>query len=147
MTTPVTAGPPPVSGLDIGLAARATRAILDRLLARSGTDFTGWVALRTLAQPGAVPGPDALRDDLATTIGIDTGSARLALDRLAAQGFTKTADTVSLTEAGAAFYRGLVDQIGQVTADLYGGIEASDLAATRRVLAEVTDRANARLAA
>jgi DNA-binding MarR family transcriptional regulator len=146
MTTPVTAGSP-VSGIDIGLAFRATRAILDRLLARSGTDFTGWVALRTLAQPGAAPGPDALRAGLAETIGVDPVSAQLALDRLAAQGWTETGDTVTLTEAGGAFYRGLLDQIGQVTADLYGGIEASDLAATRRVLAEVTDRANARLAA
>jgi DNA-binding MarR family transcriptional regulator len=146
MTNPVTTGTP-VSGIDIGLAFRATRAILDRLLARSGTDFTGWVALRTLAQPGPPPAPDALRIGLAGTIGIDPTTARLALDRLAAQGWIHTGDTVELTEAGAALHRGLLEQIGQVTTELYGGIEPGDLAATRRVLTEVTERANARTAA
>ena len=43
---------PPLNGQDIGQAEHATRAVLDRLLARTGTQFRGWVILNLLAAGG-----------------------------------------------------------------------------------------------
>ena len=51
---------PPLNGQDIGQAEHATRAVLDRLLARTGTQFRGWVILNLLAAGGGELGEDEL---------------------------------------------------------------------------------------
>ena len=53
---------------------------------------------------------------------------------------------VALTAPGAAGFGQIQDAIGQVTARLYGGLPEADLATAHRVLATVTERANAELA-
>jgi hypothetical protein len=147
MTTPLPTGAG-FSGQDLGVAAVATRALLDGLLARAGTDFPAWVALRRLAQPGPAPTADELRRDLANLLTADATSAALVVERLAARGWTaQEGPVVTLSPDGVAFHRGLVEEIGRLTGELYRGIDAADLAATKRVLNEVTQRANARLAA
>jgi hypothetical protein len=147
MTTPLPTGPA-FSGQDIGVAAAATRALLDGLLARAGTDFPAWVALRRLAQPGPAPTVDELRRDLASLLTADATSVALVVERLAARGWTvQEGAAVTLSPDGAAFHRGLVDEVGRLTGELYRGIDAADLAAAKRVLGEVTERANARRAA
>jgi hypothetical protein len=147
MTTPLPTGPT-FSGQDIGVAAAATRALLDGLLARAGTDFPAWVALRRLSQPGPAPTVDELRRDLINLLTIDATSAALIVERLAARGWTApNGAAVTLTPEGTAFHRRLVEQTGQLTGELYQGIDAADLAAAKRVLGEVTQRANARRAA
>ena len=147
MTTPLPTGPT-FSGQDISMAAAATRVLLDGLLARAGTDFPAWVALRRLTQPGPAPTLDELRRDLANLLTIDATSAALIVDRLAARGWTAPdGAAVTLTPDGADFYRRLVEQTAQLTGELYQGIDAADLTAAKRVLVELTRRANARLAA
>ena len=147
MTTPLPTGPA-FSGQDLGMAAAATRALLDGLLARAGTDFPAWVALRRLAQPGPAPTADELCRDLATLLTADATSVALVVDRLAARGWTvQEGSAVALSPEGVAFHQGLVEEIGRLTGELYRGIDPADLAAAKRVLGEVTQRANARLAA
>jgi hypothetical protein len=147
MTTPLPTGPA-FSGQDLGMAAAATRALLDGLLARAGTDFPAWVALRRLAQPGPAPTLDELCRDLATLLTADATSVALVVDRLAARGWTvQEGSAVALSPEGVAFHQGLVEEIGRLTGELYRGIDPADLAAAKRVLGEVTQRANARLAA
>ena len=53
---------------------------------------------------------------------------------------------MALTAAGAARFGQIQDAIGQVTARLYGDLPEADLATAHRVLATVTERANAELA-
>jgi DNA-binding MarR family transcriptional regulator len=146
MTTPLPSGPG-FSGQDLGMAAAATRALFDSLLARAGTDFPAWVALRRLAQPGPAPTLDALRRDLAGLLTADLTSVTLLIDRLAARGWTVLdGSAVTLSPDGVAFHRRLVGEIGELTGELYRGIEPADLDAAKRVLGVVTQRANARLA-
>lgn len=147
MTTPLPTGPT-FSGQDIGMAAAATRALLDGLLARAGTDFPAWVALRRLAQPGPAPTVDELRRDLANLLTADATTVALVVERLAARGWTvQDGPAVTLSPEGVAFHQGLVDETVQLTGELYRGIDTADLAAAKRVLGEVAQRANARLAA
>jgi hypothetical protein len=49
--------------------------------------------------------------------------------------------------AGSARFSEIRDGIAQITGRLYGGFPAADLAVAHRVLAAVTERANAVLAA
>jgi hypothetical protein len=147
MTTPLPTGPA-FSGQDIGMAAAATRALLDGLLARAGTDFPAWVALRRLAQPGPAPTVDELRRDLANLLTADATTVALVVERLAARGWTvQDGPAVTLSPDGVAFHQGLVAETARLTGELYRGIDTADLAAAKRVLGEVTQRANARLAA
>ena len=97
------------------MAAAATRALLDGLLARAGTDFPAWVALRRLAQPGPAPTVDELRRDLANLLTADATSVALVVERLAARGWTvQEGPAVTLSPEGVAFHRGLVDDIAKL---------------------------------
>jgi hypothetical protein len=53
---------------------------------------------------------------------------------------------VTLTPAGTARFEEIRDGIAEITRRLYGGIPTEDLVVARRVLAAVTERANAELA-
>jgi DNA-binding MarR family transcriptional regulator len=53
---------------------------------------------------------------------------------------------VALTPAGTARFEQIQGGIAQVTQRLYGGLPETDLAIAHRVLATVTERANAELA-
>jgi DNA-binding MarR family transcriptional regulator len=126
------------------MAQNATRALLDDLLARSGTDFPEWLVLRLLSQQGAAITREALRDGLAAGLVLHTTAAERLLERTAARGYVRqnpqTTD-IGLTEAGSERYRGLSDAVAQLTARLYADLDPADLAATGRVLREVTRRA------
>ena len=142
---------PALTGQDIGQAEKATRAVLDRLLARTGTGFHGWVALNLLATTG----PELAESDLAGRmvhgLKISETAARATLGELAGSNLiartAEPAPQVTLTPAGSARYGQIRDGIAQITERLYGGLPAADLAAAHRVLAAVTERANAVLAA
>ena len=47
---------PTLNGQDIGQAERATRAVLDALLAETSTSFQSWVTLNVLATQPLTPG-------------------------------------------------------------------------------------------
>ncbi|MGI8336097.1 MarR family winged helix-turn-helix transcriptional regulator [Actinomadura scrupuli] len=131
---------PPLTGQDIGLAANATRKLLDILLDRTGTTFDEWVALRTLALEGPVIPPAALLPDLAGKLSAGEPAVAALLDRLTARGLVQ--EGFALTADGQALFARLRDAVAGVTARMYGDLDAGDLAVTRRVLAQVTERAH-----
>jgi DNA-binding MarR family transcriptional regulator len=48
---------------------------------------------------------------------------------------------VEMTEAGRALHQRITEGITRNSAELFGGIDVDDLATTRRVLVQVTERA------
>jgi DNA-binding MarR family transcriptional regulator len=70
------------------------------------------------------------------------------LDGLEASGIVARGDdrfSLSLTDAGAAFFARGQAILAEITASLYGGMDPDELEIARRVLVEVTARAEARL--
>jgi hypothetical protein len=142
---------PTLNGQDIGQAEHATRAVLDRLLARTGTQFHGWVIINLLAAGGGALGEDELTDRITHGLKISEDAVHAAAAELAWQGLISREPTaggtqVALTPAGTTRFEQIQGGIGQVTQRLYGGLPESDLATAHRVLATVTERANAELA-
>jgi hypothetical protein len=136
-----------LTGQDIGQAQAATRAVLDRLLAETGTDFVEWVVVNLL-------GGNQSRLDCAELVaravnGLKVAPERVAtaIDVLADRDLCTEADgSVALTADGETLYRRVRAGIGQITERLYGGIPTEDLQTAQRVLATVTERANTKLA-
>jgi DNA-binding MarR family transcriptional regulator len=133
---------PPLTGQDINLAARAVRDLLDILLDRAGLSFEQSLALQAL---GPAPGglnTEALIDDLATRLRVPPSTVRDTLQRLVAAGLIEDeTPTVRLTPTGRATYDEVQAGISHVVAEVYGSCAPEDLATTRRVLREITARA------
>ena len=130
-----------LNGRVIGQAERATRAVLDRLLARSGTPFEQWVAVNLTATEA--PTRDGLVARLAAGLRTDA-AADIVTD--AERAGLLTGD-ITLTAAGRERYEQISAAIDGLTGRLYGGLTAEELDVAGRVLLQVTDRANAELAA
>ena len=146
--------PPPapsLTGQDIGQAEKATRAVLDRLLAETGTSFNGWVILNDLGAAHPTSKQNDLVGRIAGGLKIDEQPVRDALAELARQDLIKPAPAaaanpeVTITPAGATRFHQLQEAIKQITQRLYGNLPAEDLATAHRVLTTVTERANAEL--
>jgi DNA-binding MarR family transcriptional regulator len=140
---------PTLTGQDIGEAEGAVRALLDRILAGTGTTSTEYIALRVLSLRGPAASPAAFRDYLAAQrqLRLEPPAATDLLAGLEASGLITGSSLDSpgptqLTEEGAAVYARLFDAVTAVTTRLYGGFDPDDLATAHRVLAEVTERAN-----
>ncbi|TDD68469.1 hypothetical protein E1262_15715 [Jiangella aurantiaca] len=133
----------PLTGVDIGVAAKAVHALLAVVLDTKGITLAEWVALRTLGTaPDRVSQP-SLRDGLVLALGVDATEATAVLCSLEERGLLAydTYEQIGLTAAGRIQYDELQAAVVAVTAELYAGIDASELATTRRVLATVTARA------
>ena len=143
---------PLLTGQDIGQAEKATRAVLDRLLAQTGTTFHGWVILNLLATHGSALGHDELASRVTHGLKIDEATVDAAVTDLVEHGLLRRTPSaaagpdITLTPSGTARFHQLRDGIAQITERLYGGLPADDLAVAHRVLAAVTERANAALA-
>ena len=143
---------PALNGQDIGQAEHATRAVLDRLLARTGTQFHGWVIVNLLATGGGAMDEEELTGRITHGLKIGEDAAHAAAAELAWPGLISRGPAagggtqVALTPAGTARFEQIQGGIGQVAQRLYGGLPQSDLAIAHRVLATVTERANAELA-
>jgi DNA-binding MarR family transcriptional regulator len=122
---------PPVNGQDIGLAARAGRVLLDRVLDHYQTTFDEWVVLRSLS----------LQQDPVANLG-DQAAVDAALETLAAKGLV-TVDPVALTDDGSDRYDVLNTAVLAVGRPLYEGFTPEELAITGRVLRAVAQRAMA----
>jgi hypothetical protein len=143
---------PTLNGQDIGQAESAVRAVLTGLLARTGTQFHGWVILNLLGRGDGGLGEDELTGRLGHGLKIGADAVRAAAAELAWQGLISREPRaaggmrVVLTAAGAARLGEIQGGISEITARLYGGLPEADLATAHRVLATVTERANAELA-
>ena len=151
---------PALTGRDIGQAEKATRALLDRLLEEAGLSFPEWTVLFSLDGAGPLAHSELVRRLVHGRVAPEP-AARATVDRLRSSGLlapvdqTQDADEagggqeprLALTAAGEARYRPVRRAVARITEELYGDLPAADLEATQRTLAEVTRRANARLAA
>lgn len=133
----------PLVGVDIGAAAKAIHSLLGVVLDARGVTLAEWVALRTLGTaPGRVSQP-SLRDGLVLALDIDPTEATAVLCSLEQRGLLAYDgyEQAGLTVDGRAQYDELYAGVVAVTAEVYAGIDAAELATTRRVLATVTARA------
>ena len=138
MTTPSSPAPP-LTGQDINVAARATRQALIAGLAPLGVGFEEWVVVN-LVGSGQVTDEAAMRARL--TAGL--GSSAAELDEL-----LESSDLVArtdggglaLTAAGRETFAAGTKISDALVAELYAGFEPDELATTRRVLVELTERA------
>ncbi|MFE2276547.1 MarR family transcriptional regulator [Streptomyces sp. NPDC059454] len=132
----------------LGLAHYAARGVLEYVLARHGITFQQQIALRAAVTAGAPQTPDDLVAQIRDSLKAGPAGIRATLDELLAEQLLAV-DGAHLrpTDAG----RALIDAVGAETAPLsariWGGIPPEDLAAAGRVLALVTERAGAELAA
>jgi len=142
--------PPALTGQAIGEAAKATNAVLETLLAEVRTSFLSWVALNVLTTAGPVMPQDALVQRMSGGLSIGAEPVLTTLDELeVARLVTRSDDAdaaVELTADGLALHRRIRAGIDQITERLYGDLPRDDLASTGRILATVTQRANAVLA-
>ncbi|MFD9307931.1 MarR family transcriptional regulator [Streptomyces sp. NPDC060048] len=132
----------------LGLAHYAARGLLEHVLARHGVTFQQQIALRAAVTAGAPQTPHDLITQVQDSLKTDPVEIRGTLDELLEkQLLVEDGACLRPTDAG----RELLDAVGAQTAPLsarvWGGMAAEDLAAAGRVLALVTERANAELAA
>jgi DNA-binding MarR family transcriptional regulator len=148
--TDINADVPTLTGQDIGQAERATRAVLDALLAETETSFLQWVTVNVLAGAGSPVERERLVAQLTTGLRIDEPTALPAVDEVITRGLvvgTGEPVRLELTPAGQARYRTIRQGIDQIAQRLYGDLPPEDLATAHRILAIVAERANAELGA
>jgi DNA-binding MarR family transcriptional regulator len=139
---------PTLTGQDIGQAEKATRAVLDGLLADANTRFHEWVAIRLIAKSGGSLDHTDVVNQMVHGLKITAEDATSTLAALEAADLVRTdAASVVLTSSGSAVFDQINAGVQQVTEHIYGDIPVADLVTARRVLAIVTERANAILAA
>jgi DNA-binding MarR family transcriptional regulator len=133
----------------IGQAEKTLNAILDRLLAGTGLTEPQWVILTLAVTSGGTGERDQFTRMVADALKISQTEARALIgDLVAAQRLQITGEPTAITVTGAG--RQLHSRIGAATADiiqrLWADLPAEDLATAGRMLAIITDRANAELA-
>ncbi|MFF1924705.1 hypothetical protein ACFVW8_29580 [Streptomyces sp. NPDC058221] len=141
---------PTVNGQVIGQAHYATRAVLERLLAGSGTTFHQCVALNAIADSDGTIERRRLADRMTATLKIAGPAAESTLSELVGAGLLAelpgSEPQLTLTAAGRELHRTTSAGTAGITARLYADLPAEDLATAGRVLTVVTARANAVLA-
>jgi hypothetical protein len=142
MTTTV----PPLSGQDINLAARATRLVLIAGLDTIDLTFEDWIIINLLGT-GQVADEPSLRQRLVSGLGLDDAEIRQLLSDLVATSLVdRSGDALHLSAEGERRWSQGQAVVADIVATLYAGVDPADLATARRVLVEVTARADARLA-
>ncbi|WP_326778127.1 MarR family transcriptional regulator [Streptomyces sp. NBC_01445] len=147
-TTASTATAPVADARGLALAHHAARGVLEHVLARHGATFQEQVALRTAITTETPQTPDDLITQVQGSLKSDPADIRTTLDELLAKRLL-VADGEHLhpTDAGRELLAAAGAETAPISARIWGGIPAEDLAAAGRVLALVTERANAELAA
>jgi hypothetical protein len=140
---------PTLSPRVIGQAEKTMNAILDRQLAGTGLTEPQWVILTLAVTGGGTAGPDKFTRIVAGALKISETEARARVgDMVTAQRLQITGEAPAVTATGAArqLYRRISAANTQIVQRLWGDLPAGDLATAGRVLAIITERANAELA-
>ncbi|MEU0159369.1 MarR family transcriptional regulator [Streptomyces sp. NPDC006261] len=147
-TTTASTAAPAANARGLGLAHYAARGVLESVLARHGATFQQQIALRAAITSDVPRTPDGLVIQVQESLKADPADIRDALDELLAKQLL-VADGAHLgpTDAGREFLAAVGAEVAPISARIWGGIPAEDLAAAGRVLALVTERADAELAA
>ncbi|MBX7551211.1 MarR family transcriptional regulator [Streptomyces sp. tea 10] len=149
MTTPASTATAPVADARaLALAHYAARSVLEHVLARYGATFQQQVALRAAITTETPQTSDDLITQVQGSLKADPADIRATLDELLAKQLL-VADGAHLrpTDAGRELLAATGAETAPISARIWGGIPAEDLTAAGRVLALVTERANAELAA
>ncbi|WP_328561098.1 hypothetical protein [Streptomyces coelicoflavus] len=155
-TTPTTApttgaaiaDAPPADARALGLAHYAARGVLEQILARHGVTFQQQVVLRAAATAQTPPTRDGLVADVRGTLKADPADIMTVVDGLLDKGLlVEDGAHLPATDAGRELLAAVGAAAAPVSARIWGGIPAEDLAAAGRVLALVTERADAEFAA
>ncbi|MGW3179872.1 MarR family transcriptional regulator [Kitasatospora sp. NPDC001119] len=143
---PATA-PTAVNGRVIALAHYAARALLEDVLDRHGATFHQSVTLRVVTVAGGSIARDALVRDVTGSLKAEESVVHGVIGELTSAGLLSQdpaeASRLHLTAAGRELYERTTAEAAGITARLYAGIPAEDLAIAGRVLTLVTERANA----
>jgi DNA-binding MarR family transcriptional regulator len=137
------AGFEPLAG-QINVAARATRGLLDAVLAQGGTTFSSWTVLAALSARGP-----AIQRDLAASLKMIGPSIVERIDQLESAGLVarspvpgdRRASLVDLTNEGKALITRLQGVMRSTEDALTSGIDPHEVQVARRVLAQVAERA------
>ncbi|WP_416873327.1 MarR family transcriptional regulator [Kitasatospora sp. SC0581] len=139
--------PTAVNGRVIALAHYAARALLEGVLDRHGATFHQSVTLRVVTVAGGSIARDALVRDVTGSLKAEESVVHGVIGELTSAGLLSQdpaeASRLHLTAAGRELYERTTTEAAGITARLYTGIPAEDLAVAGRVLALVTERANA----
>lgn len=143
-----TATPTTLNPQILGQAENAHRALLERALAGTGLTYRHWVTLKIAAVSGAAVQHEQLTGRAAGALKIDTQAAGEFIAHLTASGlFEVRSGAVGLTAQGHDLHQRLSATIGQTISRLYSAVSAEDLQVAGRVLAAITARLDAELAA
>lgn len=141
MTTPA----PTLDGRVIGQAERATRAVLDRLLAEQGLPFETSVAVNLLDQAGGRQSSDVLIGRMLDGLRIPEVEVWAAVDDARRRGLISGTDVLEMTDEGRESFAELQRGIGAITGRLYADLPRDELEVAARVLLTITARAKAEL--
>lgn len=133
----------------IGQAEKTLNAILGRQLAGTGLTEPQWVILTLAVTSGGTAGRDQFTRMVADALKVSETEARAHIaDLVTAQQLQITggAPAVMVTGAARQLHSRISATIAEITQRLWGDLPAGDLATAGRVLAIITDRANAELA-
>jgi DNA-binding MarR family transcriptional regulator len=132
------------NGRNINIAAAATRSILDTLIEREGITFPQYITLRALV--GSSTERDALVSAVAGPVA-DEPVIREALDELMTAGLARVAaqdtDLIEATPQGIELFTRVTEASTRAGDQLFEGIAEADIAAAKRVLDLITERAAA----
>ncbi|QQM39276.1 MarR family winged helix-turn-helix transcriptional regulator [Streptomyces liliifuscus] len=152
MTTaaPTTSTNPTTNGRVIALAHYAGRAVLERVLARTGNTFNQSVTLRVVAVADTPIKRDKVTADVIGSLKIEESAVQTTIDELVAAKLIEEVPSegsgLRLTPVGRELFERVTAETAEISARIYADIPAEDLATAGRVLTLVTERANAELA-
>ena len=133
----------------IGQAEKTLNAILGRELAGTGLTEPQWVILTLAVSGGGAADRDRFTSMVADVLKISEAEAKArVVDMVTAQQLNITGQGSAVTVTGTAqqLHSRIRAAITEITERLWGDLPAEDLATAGRVLAIITERANAELA-
>ena len=147
-----TTTPTPTPVLDprvIALAHSAGRALLEKVLARHGVTFQQSVTLRLAAVAEGPVERDRIAAEVVGALKIDAADAHSVVEELVSAGLLAPHESsqVRITDAGRELFATTSAETAPLSARVYAGIPAEDLAVAGRVLSLINERADAELAA
>jgi DNA-binding MarR family transcriptional regulator len=141
---------PTLSPQVLGRAEKAHAALLDRILSGTPLAYNHWVAFNVMAAPDGRINVGVLVERMIGALKIDEATARNAIGELSdltlIEPAPSDASEVELTDEGKATYLRLRKDVDETIGMLYAGISHDELATAGRVLALITERADAELA-
>ncbi|MDX6345566.1 MAG: hypothetical protein QOF84_356 [Streptomyces sp.] len=146
MTSTASTAPPALNPQIVGQAEKAHKPVLDRILARTGTTMTQWVALKFTAVGGGSADRDQLISAIAGALQTDDSAAHAAVAELTTADLLKDLPVegpsrrLGFTDAGEALFQQISSAVDDVVTRVYADIPADDLATAGRVLTLITSR-------